>query len=293
VLTRDPEQLAAHAAPFLAARPSRNILATVLESARAGHYRHARPVVAYARDGQDQDIVAAALRTPPWPLLASGFDDPLWARMLLERWLEEEPELPGVSAEPPTARAIAEAFTKLTGRRAELEFEEAMHQLSVVRDPARPATGELRPIREPDRETLIEWEIAFGTETGLSDGAHAARTVERRLREEIAFVWEDGGRPVCLVGFNPPVAGVVRIGPVYTPPEHRNRGYATSAVAAASRRLLERGAERCMLLTDLANPTSNRIYASIGYVRFGDWEQYRFTPRKAHTQPARDPLRSG
>jgi predicted GNAT family acetyltransferase len=33
-----------------------------------------------------------------------------------------------------------------------------------------------------------------------------------------------------------------------------------------------------MLFTDLANPTSNSIYASIGFVRIGDWEQHRFQP---------------
>jgi predicted GNAT family acetyltransferase len=81
-----------------------------------------------------------------------------------------------------------------------------------------------------------------------------------------------------MVGVSPPVAGVVRIGPVYTPMEHRRRGYAGSAVAAASRRALARGAERCMLFTDLANPTSNKIYAEVGYRRVGDWEELAFEP---------------
>jgi predicted GNAT family acetyltransferase len=33
-----------------------------------------------------------------------------------------------------------------------------------------------------------------------------------------------------------------------------------------------------MLFTDLANPTSNKIYADVGYRRFGEWEETEFTP---------------
>jgi predicted GNAT family acetyltransferase len=44
-------------------------------------------------------------------------------------------------------------------------------------------------------------------------------------------------------------------------------------VAAVSRRALAGGADRCMLFTDLANPTSNKIYAEVGYRRRGDWEE--------------------
>ena len=58
---------------------------------------------------------------------------------------------------------------------------------------------------------------------------------------------------------------MVRIGPVYTPPERRGRGYGSAATAAASQRLLEAGAEEVLLYTDLANPVSNSIYQRIGY----------------------------
>jgi len=62
--------------------------------------------------------------------------------------------------------------------------------------------------------------------------------------------------------------------------ELRGRGYAGAGVAAASSLLLEAGAELCMLFTDLANPTSNKIYHEVGYRRFADWEDHRFTPAR-------------
>jgi hypothetical protein len=32
-----------------------------------------------------------------------------------------------------------------------------------------------------------------------------------------------------------------------------------------------------------ANPTSNKIYAEVGYHRFGAWEEYRFEPPPSRT----------
>ena len=81
-----------------------------------------------------------------------------------------------------------------------------------------------------------------------------------------------------MVATSPLVDGVVRLGPVYTPPEQRRHGYAGTAVAEISRRALAAGARACMLLTDLANPTSNKIYAEVGFQRFADWEEYEFQP---------------
>jgi predicted GNAT family acetyltransferase len=63
---------------------------------------------------------------------------------------------------------------------------------------------------------------------------------------------------------------------VYTPPGRRGRGYATALVAALSAELLAAGRRFCFLYTDLANPTSNRIYQRIGYERVCDSAEIRF-----------------
>ncbi len=77
-------------------------------------------------------------------------------------------------------------------------------------------------------------------------------------------IWDDGGR-VAYAGFNDAAPDFARIAPVYTLPAHRGRGYATALVAAMSRELLARGKRKLFLTTDLANPTSNAIYARIGF----------------------------
>src|SRR6266702_2068071 len=61
------------------------------------------------------------------------------------------------------------------------------------------------------------------------------------------------------------LAGVARVGPVYTPPGRRDSGYGGAVTAAISELALSRGAESVILFTDLANPASNSLYRKLGY----------------------------
>jgi predicted GNAT family acetyltransferase len=149
-----------------------------------------------------------------------------------------------------------------------------MHATDRIADPPFPVQGAARVAGLEDRTLLMAWMVDFHREALGIEDARTAASVDDRLATGDLFVWERGGAPVSVVGLNGPVAGVVRIGPVYTPPALRGHGYASAAVAAASRAALTRGAHTCMLLTDLANPTSNKIYAALGYRRFGDWEEH-------------------
>ena len=81
---------------------------------------------------------------------------------------------------------------------------------------------------------------------------------------------------MSAVGYGSPTPTGVRIGPVYTPPEFRGRGYASALTAHVSTEQLAAGRSFCFLYTDLANPTSNKIYVAIGYRRVCDSVQYAF-----------------
>jgi predicted GNAT family acetyltransferase len=73
-----------------------------------------------------------------------------------------------------------------------------------------------------------------------------------------------------MAGVRAPAAGVSRIGPVYTPPEVRGRGFGSAVTAAACRWALAAGAGQVVLFADLANPTSNRVYTRLGFAPVGD-----------------------
>lgn len=310
-MTRDIGDFASHAEGFLAERLERNVMASILASLRAGDsFGSAAPLFAYALDPADAldahrtedppriardehgtpdpgdlggPVVAAAMRTPPWPLVATGFGDAPAATELMRAWLAEDPDVGGINAETETARAVASAWAQLTGGSTRQRMTEAMHALTAVGEPPRPARGALREAREADRALLIGWERAFVSEAGVGIAQQAPQRVDRRLASAAQFVWEDSG-PVSTVAIAPVIAGTVRIGPVYTPPAQRGRGYATSAVAALSRQMLSRDAQRCMLFTDLTNPTSNKIYASIGYRRFASWEEHAFIVSRSRSR---------
>lgn len=270
VITHDSGEFAERVGDFLSARIERHLLAIVLLDARRGRYDGAGP---FAVGFDERGVVcAAALRTPPRQMLVTELDDGP-AGELVEAWLADDPLLPGVAGPTATVRAIAAAWSRRTGGTTRCRMRQAMHALSEVTDPPRPATGRLRQATAGDRDLLVGWQNAFATDVGVGAFVDAARSIDARLARGGQFVWDDGG-PVSMVGHAQPVAGVVRIGPVYTPPELRGRGYASSAVADVSRFALAGGAQRCALNTDLANPTSNRIYASIGYRAFCDWEEH-------------------
>jgi predicted GNAT family acetyltransferase len=124
-----------------------------------------------------------------------------------------------------------------------------------------------------DAPLALRWFRAFHADAAEQAGrlkpevseTFADEEIEGRIAEGRIWLWEDGlGTPVSLVGFNAPSLGVARVGPVYTPGAHRGHGYASVLTAHVSRVLRDSGAKVC-LFTDQANPTSNKVYAAIGY----------------------------
>jgi len=90
------------------------------------------------------------------------------------------------------------------------------------------------------------------------------------------FIWDTDNRPVSTATLMGPTPNGIRISLVYTPPEFRGRGYASACVAALTQRMLDSGKQFCFLYSDLANPTSNKIYRAIGYETVCDNVQILF-----------------
>jgi GNAT superfamily N-acetyltransferase len=123
-----------------------------------------------------------------------------------------------------------------------------------------------------DVSLVKRWLVAFAGDAGVM--GLPDDVIADRVRLGRYWLWEDGG-PVSMAGGTPPVAGAARVGPVYTPAEHRGHGYAGALTAALSAALLAAGADTCVLYTDLANPTSNGVYQRIGYVAVSELVLYR------------------
>ena len=228
------------------------------------------------------EIAGAAMMTPPYRLVLSQAVRPGAVRALAEDAATLRPTPPGVSGPDRVAAEFVAIWQRLTAEAGQSAVRERIHRLDTVR-PVPQVAGRPRPADDADRSLLLSWMRAFGAEA-FGDGnrppGEAETAVKTRLGspEEGFLVWEDGA-PRCVAGYGAPTRHGIRIGPVYTPPEHRGRGYATACVAELSRLLLARGRRFCMLYTDLANPTSNRIYRRVGYEPVCEVSEYRFDRR--------------
>ena len=219
-------------------------------------------------------IQGAAVRTPPHNLvLARPRDD--GALEALAHGIDDE--LPGVIGALPEADAFAAFWSDRTATTPVTHRGQAIFQLDRV-DRVSGVAGRMRDAETADRPILIEWWGAFAQEALGETATEAAvtREIDHRLDADEAGIvlWEDG-EAVSFAAYGNPTPNGIRIGPVYTPPEHRARGYASALVAELSERLLT--ARRfCFLYTDLANPTSNKIYEQIGYRRVCEAAEIRF-----------------
>ncbi|WBP87251.1 GNAT family N-acetyltransferase [Kitasatospora cathayae] len=258
------------AAAFLAARPAENtvLLTVVHRLAEAGPsvFGERPPVFGWWQAEPGGPVEGAFLQTPPFAPRLSAMPRAAAAELAVRLAAAgpEFTEVAGVGGGVEPVRAFAEAWTAATGAGQSVRAEERLYRLGELTDPPRPPAGHPRLAEPADRELAIRWWQEFLLEVKIPPH-DVTRTVDDRIASGGLHLWEDAGSPVALAGSTPVLAGMSRIGPVYTPADLRGRGYASAVTAAASAHVLGLGAQEVLLYTDLDNPTSNSIYQQIGY----------------------------
>ncbi len=264
----DVEAYAAAVTAYLEAEPCRrNVLRWVIEVARRGQGRWVAPPGFFWLE--DAGAVAAAAHwTAPFNLqVSSGAEEAAPALAGAARRVSARSGVPiaGVSGPRDAAAAVARAWSATTGAAHRLHMAETLYALESVR-PVRVPPGRHRLASHDEIELLTGWLIAFSAEVRLPSGPDPEAVVGSLVRGGLLHLWLDGGEPVSMAARRQPVAGVVRVGPVYTPPQRRGHGYARRLVAEVSAAALSQPEVRhCMLYADAANPVSNSIYSQIGY----------------------------
>lgn len=230
---------------------------------------------AVAENGQP---VLTALMTPPHNLILYSDRKAVETEalgLLARDLLAHGWPVAGVNGPAPLPQAFADVWTAQFGARSIPGMSQRVYQLREV-IPTRPAPGHLRLAAAEDATLVVAWFDAFQQES-IPDAPRvdSAQMVVKRIAEETIFLWDDHG-PVSMAGKTRPTQHGISVGPVYTPPALRRRGYATSCVAELSQKLLDSGFECVTLFTNLANPTSNAIYRQIGYCPVCDFQEIRF-----------------
>ncbi len=225
---------------------------------------------------RNHTLLATAINIPPRKLILSKSLDSEAINLIACDLASHVKSLLGIVAPEPEATNFAEAWQSLTGKFYKLAFAMQVHQLNTVQ-PIAKAEGYWRLATESDRNLLVSWCQAF-TKEALGDNEPEQDYqlwFEGHCRRDSLCVWQNGVS-VSMAAYAGATPNGIRINAVYTPPEYRGKGYASSCVATLSSRLLKQGYKYCFLFTDLANSTSNHIYQKIGYQSVSNITNYSF-----------------
>jgi GNAT superfamily N-acetyltransferase len=224
----------------------------------------ARPLFGWWSDPAGA-VAGAFMHTPPFPVVLTAVAREAAAELAAVTMATRP--LGGVNAYPEVAEAFADGWRDGNhGRRADVYRRQRLYRLAELVWPDPAPVGAARLAGDHDAPLTAGWFAAFAHEVDdMGKGEDQSAAAREKISHGGVTVWEAGGEPASIACNTAPVTGMVRIGPVYTPPELRGHGYASAATAALSQRLLEEGAQEVLLYTDLANPVSNSIYQRIGY----------------------------
>lgn len=278
LFTDRPEVALGAAHEHLVSEPVVHNLVLSLLQARARHFEPGRYWVA-TQDGRPRGVVFQSperFRAAITPMTEDVVDAVVGAIV------ETGVLLPGVVGEARTAARFAGQWTERHAAAATPSDGQRIYELIRLVPPA-DVPGHLRQAGADDRDIVVEWMRGFDADTGHHSDAETI--AGGRIAAGHFWLWDDDG-PRSMAAHTEPAEGVVRVQAVYTPPEHRNRGYSGACVAALSARLLTR-ALRCMLYTDLGNPVSNSLYRRLGYQAVAEGLRYDFAYRSGGAISAR------
>jgi GNAT superfamily N-acetyltransferase len=206
------------------------------------------------------DVQGLAIRTLPYGYVFSPMAND--AAEAIYSFISVEDSTANEFAGP---KSVIDYLEKVSGKEiAEEETELIYENRKLI--PTAPL-GEIRTAASTDYELIFKWMTEFMEETALrsfnlENMVHSAIDAGRyTLLEVEGTVVSLGGNSDIQVfdGFS-----IGRVGPIYTPLEHRKKGYASAITSAISEKLLNQGIIPT-LYTQAANPTSNKIYQEIGY----------------------------
>jgi predicted GNAT family acetyltransferase len=268
VVETDVAAYAATVLPWLARDPVLNTVpSTVVTGLVNGTVTVPDAWLAWLDDGAGE-VAGVSLCTPPYGLLVSVLPEPAIEALVATA----QPELPGAAGRADVVAGFVTGYAARTGSAARIDKSLRLYRLTEPAPAERPR-GRLRAATPADLDLCTRWYLDFSTDADVVRPVDPHGTSERVIAQRRLWLWEVDGTPVAMVGHTPTVAGVTRIGPVWTPAEHRRHGYATAATADVAARL--RPAGEVVLFADNANPTSTGIYLRIGFRPVAEWTDWR------------------
>lgn len=126
---------------------------------------------------------------------------------------------------------------------------------------------------KPRRARPADLDAAAACYADAGDMSRPRESVQRML--PTMFVLEDGGEVVCVANVTGETDRAAMVGSVFTPVQHRRKGYAATLVHAMCVDIQNRGKRPCLFFT---NPDAGRIYHRLGFRDLGPFRMVRFRP---------------
>lgn len=172
-------------------------------------------------------------------------------------------DYPGVVGPDRTALHFAERAGALGRRFADPIPQHILHLNGRPNYPGAPGFARCTDAR--DATILADWVTAFIREATPFDPIPPREELESLAIQGRYVFWIVDDEPVAMARIIRRTRHAASISVVYTPPDHRRRGYAGSVTAAVSEQALAEGKTMVCLYSDQRNPASNRCYARIGF----------------------------
>ncbi len=173
-------------------------------------------------------------------------------------------------------KVIADEVARVVGGRK--CAEERLFVLEEITRKDEEGVGMFRAVTTDGKDVkiMVQWMDEFIKEAIPWSSFDPVAAVKKGIEKGDMFFWiDEEGRPASFAMKNRKLRTTICIGPVYTPPDQRGKGYATKCVAALSQHCMDEGWRRCCLFADLSNPASNRVYKKIGYCEVEDFSDWR------------------
>ena len=261
----DPHQFAIQADPILERNEDvYSLFYGVLESIKSGSYQN--PFMAVLE--KEGKVLALLQMTAPYPLniiiveedsIESIIDE------LVARLREEAVAISSVIGVKQVAFHFASKWTNVEATERKV-VNEGIYRLDTIQTDLTYSEGHWRHAVDKDVALIAKWYTLFEIDAKLppTENEVVQQQVEVFIQNNEVFVWEVDGRVVSMMKKARPTKHGVTVSMVFTPEDERKKGYARSLVAKVSAELLKEY-DFCILFTDLANPTANKIYREIGY----------------------------
>lgn len=258
--------------PFLTQHEAcNNLLFSILERLKEDPFRYGpQPVLITLEDEKREDsnnLKMVAIQTPPFNLILSYVEDLTVTKDLAQALFDKNFDFPGIIGPKEQVETFSNLWCSKKKVKQQLKMNQRIYQLNKVEkkyitglDFTVATTADLPLIKKWGRDFILE------VESDSPDGIeNTLKRLEVDLKASMVYVLIDNKKIVSMAKIAGETPNGRPVNYVYTPPEHRNKGYATEVVACLSQKILDEGSSFCFLFTDLSNPTSNNIYQKIGY----------------------------